>query len=118
VALYVTETREHLRLLDSALLALERGEAGGAIDEAFRAAHTLKGLSATMGYRAAADQAHALEDRLHRVRAGEIAVDTAVVDTLLAAADDLGRAIDQAVATEEPRVDGWEAPPAPTAEAM
>lgn len=117
VALYVTETREHLRLLDSALLALERGEGGGAIDEAFRAAHTLKGLSATMGYRAAADQAHALEDRLHRVRAGEIAVDTAVVDTLLAAADDLGRAIDQAVATEEPRVDGWEAPPAPAAEA-
>src|SRR5690606_12568253 len=110
VALYVTETREHLRMLDRALLAVERGEAGGAIDEAFRAAHTLKGLSATMGFRSAADQAHALEDRLHRVRTGELIVDADVVDTLLAAADDLGNAIDHAVATEEPRVDAWEAP--------
>lgn len=110
VALYVTETREHLRILDRALLAVERGEAGGAIDEAFRAAHTLKGLSATMGFRNAADQAHALEDRLHRVRTGELAADADVIDTLLAAADDLGSAIDHAVATEEPRVDGWEGP--------
>lgn len=110
VALYVTETREHLRLLDRALLAVERGESEGALDEAFRAAHTLKGLSATMGFRDAADQAHALEDRLHRVRTGELAVDVSVVDSLLAAADDLGNAIDRAVATEEPRVDGWEEP--------
>jgi len=110
VALYVTETREHLRLLDRALLAMERGESEGAVDEAFRAAHTLKGLSATMGFRSAADQANALEDRLHRVRTGEFAVDVGVIDALLAAADDLGRAIDRAVATEEPRVDGWEGP--------
>src|SRR5690606_4250279 len=110
VALYVTETREHLRLLDRALLAVESGESEGALDEAFRAAHTLKGLSATMGFRDAADQAHALEDRLHRVRTGELAVDVSVVDSLLAAADDLGNAIDRAVATEEPRVDGWEEP--------
>lgn len=110
VALYVTETREHLRLLDKALLAVERGEVEGAIDEAFRAAHTLKGLSATMGFRSAADQAHALEDRLHRVRTGELRVDADIIDSLLAAADDLGRVIDHAVATEEPRVDGWEGP--------
>src|SRR5690554_4907048 len=110
VALYVTETREHLRLLDKALLAVERGEVEGAIDEAFRAAHTLKSLSATMGFRSAADQAHALEDRLHRVRTGELRVDADIIDSLLAAADDLGRVIDHAVATEEPRVDGWEGP--------
>ncbi len=111
VALFVTETREHLRLLDRALLALERGDAGDAVDEAFRAAHTLKGLSATMGYGAAADRAHALEDTLHRVRAGEIAAEPGLVDALLADADALSAAIDHAVTTEEPRVDGWEGPP-------
>ncbi|MGH7443376.1 MAG: Hpt domain-containing protein, partial [Longimicrobiales bacterium] len=113
VALFVTETQEHRRLLDRALLELEQGEGSGSVDEAFRAAHTLKGLSATMGFRAAADQAHALEDRLHRVRTGELATDASELDALLAAADALGAAIDHAVATEEPRVDGWDGPPSP-----
>lgn len=115
VALFVTETQEHRRLLDRALLALEQEEGSESVDEAFRAAHTLKGLSATMGFRAAADQAHALEDRLHRVRTGELKADAAELDALLAAADALGAAIDHAVATEEPRVDGWDEPPATVA---
>lgn len=116
VALYVTETEEHLRLLDRALLALERGDTSGTIDEAFRAAHTLKGLSATMGFRGAADQAHALEDKLHRVRTGEIAAVPEVIDALLASTDALSAAIQHAVATEEPRIDAWDAtPPVPAA---
>jgi HPt (histidine-containing phosphotransfer) domain-containing protein len=49
VELYVSESCEHLSLLSRGLLALERGDPAG-LDEAFRAAHTIKGLSATMGY--------------------------------------------------------------------
>jgi two-component system chemotaxis sensor kinase CheA len=51
--LYITETREHLQLLTRSILALERGESA-AIEEAFRAAHTIKGLAAAMGHRTAA----------------------------------------------------------------
>lgn len=108
VALYVSETQEHLRLLSRSLLAMEQGAGSGAVDEAFRAAHTLKGLSAAMGYRAVADQAHHLEDTLERMRAGSLAADPEIIDELLTAADALQAAIEVAVETETPEIDGGE----------
>jgi two-component system, chemotaxis family, sensor kinase CheA len=96
--LYVSETQEHVRLLHRSLLALEREEAGGhAVDEAFRAAHTLKGLSAAMGYGAVADMAHLLEDRLDAIRGGSLRADGSLVDGMLAQADALEAAIADAV---------------------
>jgi two-component system, chemotaxis family, sensor kinase CheA len=98
--LYVSETQEHVRLLHRSLLELERGETDGrAVSEAFRAAHTLKGLSAAMGYRAVAQFAHLLEDRLDAVRAGRLQPDAALIDAMLADADALEAAIADAVAT-------------------
>ena len=108
VALYVSETQEHLRLLSRSLLAMEQGAGSGAVDEAFRAAHTLKGLSAAMGYRAVADQAHHLEDTLERMRAGSLAADPEIIDEMLTAADALQAAIEVAVETETPEIDGGE----------
>jgi two-component system, chemotaxis family, sensor kinase CheA len=97
--LYVSETEEHVRLLHRSLLALEREEAGShAVNEAFRAAHTLKGLSAAMGYRVVADMAHLLEDRLDAIRAGSLKADGSLVDGMLAQADALEAAIADAVA--------------------
>src|SRR6185437_13922803 len=73
--LFLTESREHLSAMNHALLALEStptaGEPVGAI---FRAVHTVKGMSATMGYRAVTDLAHEMESVLDRVRRGELAV--------------------------------------------
>ena len=47
--LYVSESHDHLRLLNQSLLALENSQtAQGAVEEAFRAAHTIKGMSSTM----------------------------------------------------------------------
>lgn len=115
--LYVAETQEHVRALQRSLLALDE-QAGGAIDEAFRSAHTIKGLSAAMGYGAVADRAHALEDVLDRVRLGAAAVDATLVDALLADVDALEAGIADAVATIPPRLDGGPvaeatAPPVP-----
>jgi two-component system, chemotaxis family, sensor kinase CheA len=99
VDLYVAETHEHIRLLQRSLMALETDAPGGAVAEAFRAAHTLKGISAAMGYRTVADMAHRLEDRLDGIRAGSVEVDAGVIDELLVAADALEDAIAAAIRT-------------------
>ena len=96
--LYVSEAQEHVRLLQRSLLAVEDQPQGGAVHEAFRAAHTLKGISAAMGYTAVADRAHHLEDRLDDVRAGRITASPDFIDTLLTEADALESAIAAAVA--------------------
>jgi len=94
--LYVSESQEHVRLLHRSLLALESDAT--AIDEAFRAAHTLKGLSAAMGYRAVADLGHVLEDTLASIRGGRLKPDSALIDVMLTQADELEAAIAVAVA--------------------
>jgi two-component system, chemotaxis family, sensor kinase CheA len=65
--LYVTEAHEYMRTLQRGLLTLGEGAGRSALEEAFRAAHTLKGMSALMGYRAVGARAHQLEDRREEV---------------------------------------------------
>ncbi len=98
--LYLSESQDSLRLLGQGLLALESGgDPRVAVEEAFRAAHTIKGMSATMGFRTVTDICHQLEDRLDDVRAGRLLPSREVVDELLARADALECAIQKAVAT-------------------
>ena len=99
--LYLSESQDHLQLLNRSLLALEdSGAAGGAIEEAFRAAHTLKGMSATMGFNTVTDIAHDLENLLDEIRKGTSSADAATIDGLLASADRLERAIAAAASGE------------------
>jgi two-component system chemotaxis sensor kinase CheA len=101
--LYLSESQDHLRLLSSSLLALEDGEAPSqAIEEAFRAAHTLKGMSATMGFSAVTDIAHILENLLDEIRSGSRIVDGATIDELLAGTDRLERAIAASASGQAP----------------
>src|SRR5690606_2165604 len=95
--LYVAETHENIRLLQRSLVELDASAPAGAVAEAFRAAHTLKGISAAMGYQGVADLAHHLEDRLDALRAGRVDADPGIVDALLAAADELEDAIAEAI---------------------
>jgi two-component system, chemotaxis family, sensor kinase CheA len=96
--LYIAEAQDHLKLLHRSLLSLERDRTGAALDEAFRAAHTLKGISAAMGYDAVAGAAHQLEDRLAGLRTGAPAALAPAVDELLRQADALALAVDAATA--------------------
>lgn len=98
VELYVSESREHLGVLSRGLLALEDGDPAG-LDEAFRAAHTIKGLAATMGYTRVTDLAHALEDRLESFRGGAASADGKRIDALLALVDDLEAAVSASAST-------------------
>ena len=101
--LFLTESREHVSAINHSLLELERGVGGdepvGAI---FRGVHTIKGMSATMGYTAVASLSHELETLLDLVRKGERTVDARLMDLLFRAADLLERAIESAVSGTDP----------------
>ena len=68
--LFRTESREQLSALNRALLAIEQGEdPAEPVASIFRGVHTIKGMSATMGYTAVAEFSHELESLLAKVRA-------------------------------------------------
>lgn len=98
IELFLSESREHLRALARSLLGIEAGGGDEPVEEAFRAAHTLKGMAAAMGYAALADEAHALEDRLDAIRSGTLGVDAELIDELLAASDRLHAALETTAA--------------------
>jgi two-component system chemotaxis sensor kinase CheA len=99
--LFLTESREHVSAMNHWLLQLERG-AGGAepVSAIFRAVHTVKGMSATMGFTAVAELSHELETLLDRVRRAEIAVTADVMEVLFRSADALEASIEAAVRGE------------------
>jgi len=100
--LFITEAQEHLDALNKFLLQLENEPDNiDVITEIFRSAHTLKGMSATMGYDQLTELAHEMENLLEHLRTGDIAVTTGVVDTLFACFDTLG-AIINAIAEDRP----------------
>lgn len=101
--LFLTEARDHLVVINQALIALEHAPpalGGGreSVDELFRAVHTVKGMSGVMGYDAVGALSHAMETLLARVRAGEEMLDGGQVALLFDAADALEQAIDVAAA--------------------
>jgi two-component system chemotaxis sensor kinase CheA len=96
--LFLSESREHISAINHLLLALEQNPEGGEpVEGMFRAVHTIKGMSATMGYRAVADLAHEMENLMDSVRQGRVSPGPEMVDLLFAAADALERAVELAV---------------------
>ncbi|MBU4489298.1 MAG: chemotaxis protein CheA [Actinobacteria bacterium] len=100
--LFITEAHDHLDSLNKFLLRLESDpENLDVVTEIFRSAHTLKGMSATMGYDQLTELAHEMENLLEHLRSGDCPVTTDVVDTLFACFDTLGSII-EAVAEDRP----------------
>ncbi|MFA6168271.1 MAG: Hpt domain-containing protein [Gemmatimonadaceae bacterium] len=103
--LFRSESRAQLSEINSALLELEARPADGQpVHVLFRAVHTLKGMSASMGYDAVAAFAHELESLLDRMRAGTQAISAELMDVLFAATDALEAGVARAVegASEPP----------------
>lgn len=95
--LFRTESREQLSAINRALLSLEQGEAAREpVDAIFRGVHTIKGMSATMGYTGVAEFSHELESLLDKVRSGEQMLSTELMDAFFSAADALEDGIEQA----------------------
>lgn len=88
--LFRTESREQLSALNRALLAIEQGDdPTEPVAAIFRGVHTIKGMSATMGYTAVAEFSHEFESLLAKVRDGEQTISAELMDALFAAADAL-----------------------------
>lgn len=119
--LFLTEARDHLVVINQALIALERapreGEGGAArreaVDTLFRAVHTVKGMSGVMGYAAVGALTHAMETRLALVRSGASPLDAADLALLFDAADALEAAVETAAAPRDAGGDADGARPSP-----
>ncbi len=84
IAVFLEEAEEQLQLMEENVLRMEEeGAAPDLLDEIFRAAHTLKGSAATLGYSRMAELAHGLEELLDGLRKGRLAVGTEVIQALL-----------------------------------
>jgi two-component system chemotaxis sensor kinase CheA len=88
--IFNTESAEFIQGIIDGLLALEHNPADSRpLEVIFRGAHSLKGMSAAMGYERTADLTHKMESLADRVRRGERAVDSALIDLMLDAVDTL-----------------------------
>ena len=97
--LFLTESREHVSSVNHWLLELERGTGGDEpVREIFRSVHTVKGMSATMGYAVVAELSHEMETLLDRMRQGTVAITPELMDVLFGAADVLEQAVEASVA--------------------
>jgi two-component system chemotaxis sensor kinase CheA len=92
--LFLSESREHLSEINTALLELERGGSDAAVARLFRAVHTMKGMGAAMGYTSVGELSHELETLLDKLRSGSITVTPAIMDALFAGVDSLEQAVD------------------------
>ncbi len=88
--LFLEEAAEHVQTLNQNLLKLEHNpERIDLLDEIFRAAHTLKGMSATMGYDSIAGLTHKMENLFDMLRERKISLDAKVFNCLFKSADAL-----------------------------
>jgi two-component system chemotaxis sensor kinase CheA len=86
--LFMEEADEHLQLLEEDLVRLEKEKDNQELLQAiFRAAHTLKGSSATLGHQRMAQLTHGMENILDKVRKGQLTITTSIMDVLLEALD-------------------------------
>jgi two-component system chemotaxis sensor kinase CheA len=103
--LFLSESRENLSEINSALLELERAGSEAAIARLFRAVHTMKGMGAAMGYTSVGELSHELETLLDKLRNNSLAVSRPIIDTLFAGVDSLEHAVDLATASPSQQLD-------------
>jgi two-component system chemotaxis sensor kinase CheA len=95
MGMFLEESREHLQTLNRCLLELEAEPSNLSIlDEIFRSAHTIKGMSATMGFTTIAELTHEMENILDMLRKAQIRADHLIVDVLFKCVDTLEQLVE------------------------
>lgn len=88
--MFIEESKEHLQACSEHLLELEKNPDDLTIvNEIFRSAHTLKGMSATMGFEDLADLTHKMENVLDAIRNDKIKVTPEILDVVFESVDHL-----------------------------
>jgi two-component system, chemotaxis family, sensor kinase CheA len=104
--IFADEAREHLQALNQALLGFEK-EPGNTefVNVMFRSAHTLKGMSATMGFTEVAELTHKMENLLSPIRQGELACSPEIIDLLFKCLDSLQEMVEAHISQQDHEVD-------------
>lgn len=88
IAEFITESEESLDTIDPLFVELEaRGEDKEIINEIFRSMHTIKGAAGFLGFQQIVDVAHRSESILKKLREGEIALSTPLMNAVLKSVD-------------------------------
>ncbi|MCT4507977.1 MAG: chemotaxis protein CheA [Tepidibacter sp.] len=88
IDMFLDESKEHLDNLNQRLLDLENDASNMEIvNEIFRIAHTLKGMSSTMGFTKMANLTHKMENVLDDIRGNKLSINTNIIDILFEGLD-------------------------------
>jgi len=86
--IFIDETSEHVQTLSDCIMVLEKEpDNKDTINEVFRAAHSLKGMAGTMGFKRMQHLTHDMENVFQEVRSDKISVDSAMIDLLFKCLD-------------------------------
>lgn len=100
--IFLDETKEHLQNLNTQILELESDpESADTVNEIFRAAHSLKGMAGTMGYKRMQNLTHDMENVFSEVRNGNIKVKPGMIDVLFRCLDALEEYTDNIQSTAD-----------------
>lgn len=89
LGLFLDESQEHIQSVNTQLMKFEQTASAEAVQEIFRSAHTLKGMSATMGYESVANLTHEMESALDLVRSGKKESNQLLLDTMFIAMEQI-----------------------------
>lgn len=86
--IFIDETSEHLQDLSDCIMVLEKEpDNKDTINEIFRAAHSLKGMAGTMGFKRMQRLTHDMENVFQEVRSDKLAVNSQMIDVLFQCLD-------------------------------
>jgi two-component system chemotaxis sensor kinase CheA len=104
--LFVTESREFLRVANDAMVGLEKEpENRELVDQIFRSCHTIKGMAGMMNMQPVADTAHAIEDVLSAIREGKLKPTGAVAEAIFHGLDVLDMMVSAVEGSKEIQFD-------------
>ena len=86
--IFIDETKEHIQSLNDCIMVLEKEpEDKDTINEIFRAAHSLKGMAGTMGFKRMQRLTHDMENVFQEVRSDKVKVNSSMIDVLFECLD-------------------------------
>lgn len=106
LSMFIDESKDHLQAMNENLLALEQQPNEiSIVHNIFRSAHTLKGMSATMGFEDIASLTHQMENVLDLVRNLKLSMNAAIFDVLFKGCDALESMVNDIVEGGTGRLD-------------
>ena len=100
--IFIDETNEHLQNLSDCIMTLEKEpDNKDTINEVFRAAHSLKGMAGTMGFKRMQHLTHDMEDVFQEVRSDKICVNSKMIDILFDCLDALDKYLENIKETSD-----------------